>query len=74
MEFKTSLTDIAPTAANDSYTVSEDATLTVPAPGVLANDTDADPGTTLTALLVSLDDPRQPDAQSRRQLLLHPAG
>jgi len=32
----------APLAANDAYTVPEDTLLTVPAPGVLANDTDAD--------------------------------
>ena len=44
----------APVAVADGpYSVNEDATTTVPAPGVLANDTDADPGTTLTAVLVS---------------------
>ena len=32
----------APVAADDSYTTNEDSTLTVPAPGVLANDTDVD--------------------------------
>jgi VCBS repeat-containing protein len=32
----------APVAGNDSYTVAEDATLTVDAPGVLANDSDAE--------------------------------
>src|SRR5207244_3610402 len=43
----------APVAANDdSYTTPEDTQLTVSAPGVLANDTDAD-GDTLTAVLVS---------------------
>ncbi|PYR63826.1 MAG: hypothetical protein DMF88_24480, partial [Acidobacteria bacterium] len=42
-----------PTAVNDSYSVNEDTPLTVPAAGVLANDTDPDPGTTLTALIVS---------------------
>ncbi|HLL15724.1 MAG TPA: Ig-like domain-containing protein [Pyrinomonadaceae bacterium] len=31
-----------PAAADDSYTVAEDGTLDTPAPGVLANDTDAD--------------------------------
>ena len=41
-----------PIAINDSYSVNEDATLTVPATGVLANDIDAD-GDTLTASLVS---------------------
>ena len=53
MEFKTTLTDTAPVAVADSYSVDEDATLSVPAAGVLANDTDVDPGTTLTAQLVS---------------------
>src|SRR5207249_1308904 len=43
----------APVAANDdSYTTPEDTQLTVSAPGVLANDTDADRDT-LTAVLVS---------------------
>src|SRR5207249_10650970 len=41
-----------PTANDDSYTVNEDTTLTVNAPGVLANDTDVD-GNTLTAIRVS---------------------
>ena len=42
----------APVAADDGYTVAEDAVLTIAAPGVLGNDTDAD-GDTLTAQLVS---------------------
>src|SRR3989449_9460409 len=43
----------APVAANDDiYTPPEDTQLTVSAPGVLANDTDAD-GDALTAVLVS---------------------
>jgi hypothetical protein len=41
-----------PVAANDSYVVDEDTLLTVPAPGVLGNDSDAE-GDTLTAELVS---------------------
>ena len=41
-----------PGVAGDSYTVLEDHTLTVVAPGVLANDTDVD-GDPLTAVLVS---------------------
>lgn len=41
-----------PVAANDFYATAEDTTLTVPAPGVLANDTDVD-GDPLTALLVT---------------------
>jgi VCBS repeat-containing protein len=42
----------APVAANDSYSVNEDTVLTVAAPGVLGNDSDAD-GDPLTAVLVS---------------------
>lgn len=42
----------APVAVNDSYGTNEDTALSVPAPGVLGNDTDAD-GNPLTALLVS---------------------
>jgi VCBS repeat-containing protein len=41
-----------PVAANDTFGVNEDQVLNVPAPGVLANDTDAD-ANPLTALLVS---------------------
>ena len=44
--------NVAPVAANDSYTTNEDTALTVAAPGVLANDTDVD-GETLTAALVT---------------------
>lgn len=40
-----------PAAANDYYTTAENAALTVDAPGVLGNDTDAD-GDTLTAVLL----------------------
>jgi VCBS repeat-containing protein len=40
-----------PAAADDSYTVAEDGTLDTPAPGLLANDTDAD-NDALTAALV----------------------
>ena len=39
-------------AVDDAYSVTENTTLTVPAPGVLGNDTDPD-GDTLTAVLVS---------------------
>jgi hypothetical protein len=42
----------APVAANDSYTTTEDTTLTVAAPAILANDTDVD-SPVLTASLVS---------------------
>jgi hypothetical protein len=42
--------DVAPVAAADAYTTSEDTALVVPAPGVLGNDRDLDP---LTAVLVS---------------------
>ena len=41
----------APVAADDSYTTVEDTVLTVPAPGLLANDSDAD-GDVLSAVLV----------------------
>ena len=39
----------APVASNDAYTTNEDALLTIPAPGVLSNDSDLD-GNTLTAV------------------------
>jgi VCBS repeat-containing protein len=42
----------APVAANDSYATNEDTQLTVPALGVLSNDTDVD-GATLTAIVVA---------------------
>ncbi|MDB5351780.1 MAG: putative rane protein [Planctomycetota bacterium] len=42
----------APVAVNDSFTTPEDTTLTVPAPGVLVNDTDAD-GDPLTSQIVA---------------------
>ncbi len=42
----------APTAVADSYGATEDVTLTVPAPGVLTNDTDVE-GNGLTAILVT---------------------
>src|SRR5262249_57857926 len=42
----------APVAGNDAYTTAEDTPLTVPAPGVLANDSDVDEDP-LTAVLVS---------------------
>ena len=41
----------APVAYNDSYALLEDTVLTVPAPGILGNDTDAD-GDSLSAILV----------------------
>jgi VCBS repeat-containing protein len=41
-----------PVAANDAYTVNEDTPLTVPAPGVLGNDSDPD-GNPITAVKVS---------------------
>jgi acid phosphatase type 7 len=43
----------APVAVDDAYSVDEDAVLTVDAPGVLSNDTDADEQDTLAAVLVS---------------------
>ena len=46
------ITNAAPTAANDSYVATTGVQLSVPAPGVLANDNDAD-GDTLTAVLIN---------------------
>src|SRR5205814_88480 len=43
----------APTASPDTYTVVAGTPLTVPAAGVLANDSDADTGTTLQAQVAS---------------------
>jgi VCBS repeat-containing protein len=43
----------APEADDDTYSTNEDTPLTVVAPGVLSNDTDADPADTLEAVLVS---------------------
>ena len=42
-----------PVAADDAYSVAEDASLNQPAPGVLANDADPDTPSTLTAALVT---------------------
>ncbi len=53
VEFITSLANTPPTAANDVYSVAPGATLAIPASGVLGNDTDADSGTTLSAIPVS---------------------
>ena len=43
----------APVANDDSYSMNQDATLNVAAPGVLGNDTDADPGDALNATVVT---------------------
>src|SRR5206468_376467 len=43
----------APVAANDTYSTAEDTVLTVASPGLLANDSDVDAGTTLTAALAT---------------------
>src|SRR5437762_5105249 len=43
----------APVAHDDSYSLAEDTTLTVAAPAVLANDSDADGDTLSVAALVS---------------------
>ena len=51
---------VSPLVANDSYSVSENATLNVSAAGVLANDTDVY-GLGLTAALVSWPGPWHPD-------------
>ncbi|HEY7165683.1 MAG TPA: tandem-95 repeat protein [Candidatus Binatia bacterium] len=42
-----------PVAENDNYNMAEDTALSIPAPGVLENDSDADTGQTLTAEIVS---------------------
>src|SRR5204863_4675580 len=42
----------APVAVNDSYGTTEDTAVTLPAPGVLGNDTDVD-GNLLTAMVVT---------------------
>jgi VCBS repeat-containing protein len=46
------VTNQAPVAAGDAFSTAEDTVLTVPAPGVLGNDTDPD-GDPLTAVLVT---------------------
>ncbi len=43
----------APTAVNDTYSTNEDTVLSVPAPGVLTNDTDPDASDTRTTVLVA---------------------
>jgi VCBS repeat-containing protein len=52
VRLNTTVTNRAPTAADDAYSTAEDTALTVAAPGVLANDSDPD-GNTLTAAVVS---------------------
>jgi uncharacterized repeat protein (TIGR01451 family) len=49
----TASTNQPPAAVSDSYNVNEDTMLSVPAPGVLANDSDPDPGTSLAAIQVT---------------------
>ena len=46
-----------PVANNDTYTVAEDTTLTVPAAGILANDTDVDAGSVLGVALPIITSP-----------------
>jgi hypothetical protein len=46
------VTNRAPVAPGDAFSTAEDTVLTVPAPGVLGNDTDPD-GDPLTAVLVT---------------------
>ena len=62
-----------PVATDDAYAVIGGATLTVPAPGVLGNDTDAD-NDALTAQLVNPTDEGHADAQRRRLVHLHARG
>ncbi len=54
-----------PVALSDNYTVTEDSSLNITAPGVLGNDSDAD-GNSLTAILIS--------GPSHGTLLLNPNG
>jgi hypothetical protein len=62
--------NIAPVAAADTYTTPEDTVLSVAAPGLLDNDSDADlPAQTLNAVL---DTPPAGDWSGRRLLRLHP--
>ncbi len=51
--FTTTNQHSAPVAQNDTATTSEDSLLTLPAANLLANDTDSDPGDTLTLISVS---------------------
>jgi VCBS repeat-containing protein len=67
--FNTAAVNQAPVANNDSYSVAEDGTLTVSAPGVLSNDTDANPGTTL-----SVATPRPVTAPTHGALTLNADG
>jgi Big-like domain-containing protein len=50
------ITNAAPTAANDSYTATTGVEIQIPAPGILANDNDAD-GDSLTAVSVDESGP-----------------
>ncbi len=49
----------SPLATSDAYSVNEDTTLTINVPGVLANDSDSDAGTTLAAVLVAAPPPAE---------------
>ena len=60
-------------AADDAYATDQDVPLTVPAPGVLANDTNPSGGP-LTAQLASEPAHGTLDAQCRRLVHLHPGG
>jgi hypothetical protein len=59
-----------PTAVADSYSIGHNHTLTIAAPGILANDTDPY-GRALTAVLSDRCQPRQPYAQQQWLLHLH---
>ena len=61
----------APVAVNDSYSTNEDTTLTVTAPGVLNNDSDAN-GDPLTAILVTTPAHGTVTLNAERQRQLHP--
>ena len=60
-----------PVTVDDAYSVAEDGKLTVPAPGVLANDTDPDAARDADGLARRRAGPRAPRAQRRRLVHLH---
>ncbi len=55
-----------PVANADTYAATEDTVLNIAAPGVLANDTDPDPGTVLNAVVVAQPDTRYAHVEPER--------
>ena len=64
--------DDAPVAVDDSYGVNEGATLSIVAPGVLANDDDQEGSPLTSALIIGPGARLVVHVQHRRQLQLHP--